>query len=229
MIENYNLSSVEERKIAAHDGIEKKEILDEAAEMLKGASRKKRQQAASVFCFVCKENVEVAKDYADDIADAINRPEDQTRWNTLNSLDLLGKAGLHFDESILEAAEDAMYDEDSGVLRQTAFQFFCGYASASSENSEKAWPLIDEAIQCYHGNQEFSAMLTSLVELAQSENISDNALQRLASRMKFDAESASGTLGMRSQQIVDALKARKLDFIELAPKVQRKSDAEEEE
>ncbi len=224
MIEDYDLSSIEGRKAAAHAGIENREIFEEAKEMLKGSSRKKRQQAASVFCFLCKEDVDVAKDYADDIADAINRPEDQTRWNTLNSLDLLGKAGLHFKEDVFEAAEDAMYDENSGVLRQSAFQFFCGYASASREHSDEVWSLIDEAIQCYHGNQEFNAMLTSLVELAQSDSISDEALQGLATRMKFDADSAKGTLGMRSQQIVDALKARNLDFLEDEPKKKDEED-----
>lgn len=229
MIEDYDLSSIEGRKDAAHAGIENREIFEEAKEMLKGSSRMKRQQAASVFCFLCKENIDVAKEYADDIADAMNRPEDQTRWNTLNSLDLLGKAGLHFDEDVFEAAEDAMYDEDSGVLRQSAFQFFCGYASASPEHSDKVWPLIDEAIQCYHGNQEFGAMLTSLVELAQSKNISDKALQGLATRMKFDAKSAKGTLGMRSQQIVDALEARGLDFLEDDSKKSAKPDSDEEE
>ena len=218
MIENYDLSTSEGRKEAAKDAAEHKELLEEAAEMLRGASRKARQQAASLLAFAAQEDVALVQPYADDVADALNRPEDQTRWNALNALDLMGKAGTRYSEDVLEAAEDAMYDEDSGVLREAAFRFFCGYGSSSSENSDKVWPRIDEAIQCYHGNQEFAQMLSVLVDFAQSDEISDAALTGLAVRMRFDADSAKGTLGMRSRQIVEAFEARGLEFPKEEPK-----------
>ncbi len=214
MIEEYDLSTSEGRKEAAQAAAGHPEMLEEAAEMLRGPSRKKRQQASSVLAFAAKADPALVQPYADDVADALMRPEDQTRWNALNALDLMGKAGTSYSDDVLEAAEDAMYDEDSGVLREAAFRFFCGYAAASSENSDKVWPRIDEAIQCYHGNQEFAQMLTALVDLAQSDAISDGALVGLATRMKFDAGSAKGTLGMRSRQIVEAMQARGLDFPE---------------
>jgi hypothetical protein len=214
MIEDYDLSTSEGRKEAAVAAAAHKEILEEAAEMLRGPSRKKRQQASSVLAFAAKEDAALVQPYADDVADALNRPEDQTRWNALNALDLMGKAGTSYADDVLEAAEDAMYDEDSGVLREAAFRFFCGYAASSPENSDKVWPRIDEAIQCYHGNQEFAQMLSALVNLAHSDEISDAALVGLATRMRFDAGSAKGTLGMRSRQIVEAMKARGLEFPE---------------
>lgn len=214
MIEEYDLSTSEGRKEAAGAAGAHKEILEEAAEMLRGPSRKKRQQASSVLAFAAQEDVASVQPYAEDVADALNRPEDQTRWNALNALDLMGKAGTRYPDDVLEAAEDAMYDEDSGVLREAAFRFFCGYAASSSENSDKVWPRIDEAIQCYHGNQEFAQMLSVLVDLAQSDAISDDALRGLGTRMRFDAGSAKGTLGMRSRQIVEAMQARGLEFAE---------------
>lgn len=214
MIEDYDLSTSEGRKEAAAAAAAHTEILEEAAEMLRGPSRKKRQQASSVLAFAAQEDAALVQPYAEDVADALNRPEDQTRWNALNALDLMGKAGTRYPDDVLEAAEDAMYDEDSGVLREAAFRFFCGYAASSAENSDKVWPRIDEAVQCYHGNKEFAQMLSALVELAQSEAISDDALRGLATRMKFDSGSAKGTLGMRSRQIVEAMQARGLDFAE---------------
>ncbi len=225
MIEDYDLSTSEGRKEAAAAAAEHAEILEEAAEMLRGPSRKKRQQASSVLAFAAAEDAARVQPYADDVADALNRPEDQTRWNALNALDVMGKAGSRYSDDVLEAAEDAMYDEDSGVLREAAFRFFCGYAAASPENSDKVWPRIDEAIQCYHGNQEFAQMLSVLVDLAQSEAISDNALRGLATRMKFDAGSAKGTLGMRSRQIVEAMQARGLDFAEEPAAGEKDADA----
>ena len=88
-----------------------------------------------------------------------------------------------------------------------AFHFVGGYGSASTDHSEEVWTQIDEAIQCDHGNPEFTDMLTQLVAFAEG-NISLATSSALAQRMKFDSENASGTLRMRSEQIVAAHKNR---------------------
>ncbi len=122
----------------------------------------------------------------------------------------MGKAGQRYGEDVLVAAEDSLYDETNGFVREAAFHFFCGYGSASVDNSEEVWTQIDEAIQCYHGNPEFTDMLMQLVAFAEG-NISLATSSALAQRMKFDSENASGTLRMRSEQIVAAHKKRLKD------------------
>ena len=202
------LETQEAREEAAELAIGSKEVLESYIELLSGNSRSKRQKAATVIILVAVKNAEVLKPYADEIADALNRPEAQTRWEVLNALNLMGKAGVRYGKDVIASAEDALYDEGSGIVREAAFRFFCGYGSASEANSDEVWPLIDEAIQCYHGNPEFNDMLTALAEFAEG-GISKETSKALAERMKFDAENGTGTLRMRSQQIVAAYEARK--------------------
>lgn len=197
-----------QREQLAHMAVSNGDILEEVVEQLAGTSRIKRQKAASVIALIADEDASVLLPYAEDISAGLGYPEAQTRWEVLHALDCMGHAGQRYDEDVIAAAEDALYDESSGVVREAAFRFFCGYGAASPENSDEVWPLIDEAIQCYHGNGEFSDMLTHLVEFAQG-NISAETSAALALRMKFDAENASGTLRMRAGQIMEAFEARR--------------------
>ncbi len=207
MSEEYDFTTQEGREQAARDAMENPSVLESVVEALSGKSRSKRQRAATTCVLVALEAPELLKPYAADIADALNRPEGQTRWEALNTLDLLGKAGQKYGDDVIADAEDALYDETSGVVREAAFRFFCGYGSVSPGNSDKVWPLIDEAVQCYHGNPEFNDMLTALTEFADGQ-ISAQTAAALAERMKFDAENASGTLRMRAEQIVGACKKK---------------------
>ena len=66
------------------------------------------------------------------------------------------------------------------------------------------WPLLDEAIQCFHGDQEFQDMLNVLVEFSQG-NLSKETKEGFTERMLFDAQSNKGLIQRRAQTIVDNL------------------------
>ena len=203
MTTNLNIDTPEEREEFASRALHDEDLLEELASLVAGSSRTRRQKAASTIAIISNLDASVLFPYVEDITSGLSRPEAQTRWEVLHALDQMGKAGQRYGEDVIAAAEDALYDENSGIVRESAFRFFCGYGSASHENSEEVWPQIDEAIQCYHGNPEFSDMLTHLLAFAEG-NISIETSAALAQRMKFDSESASGTLRMRSEQIVAA-------------------------
>lgn len=196
-----------EKEQLAHAAVANEETLGAVVDELGGTSRVKRQKAASVIALVADEDAAVLLPFVEDISSALGYPEAQTRWEVLHALDCMGKIGQKYGEDVLAAAEDALYDEASGIVREAAFRFFCGYGAASPSNSDEVWPLIDEAIQCYHGNGEFADMLSCLVEFSQG-NISKETSAALALRMKFDAENASGTLRMRAEQILGAFEER---------------------
>lgn len=192
---------MEDKNTLAADAIADAKVLEGLVDDIAGTSRIKRQKAAAALAQVAQEHADLLVPYAEDISEGLLRPEAQTRWETLRALDKMGKAGCRYGDDVLAAAEDALYDEANGVVREAAFAFFCGYGSASAENSDEVWPLIDEAIQCYHGNGEFADMLTCLVDFVQSD-ISLETTRALAQRMRFDSMNASGTLRMRAEQIV---------------------------
>jgi hypothetical protein len=87
------------------------------------------------------------------------------------------------------------------VVRLAAFRLLCAYGATTEKRSERVWPLVDEAIRCYHGDPEFPAMLVSVYRLT-SGNSSDEVKLAAAERLVFDAENRKGLIGRRARQIV---------------------------
>lgn len=187
---------------AAQAACKKPELLEAAVEALSGSSRRARQNAAAVLSEVAKENVDLIVPYENDIIDALNRPEARTRWECLDALtELVDKDSRACDKAISDA-EASLFDEESGPVRLAALRFLCKIGATTENRSEKTWPLIDEAIQCYHGDLEFGDMLVAVVEYSQGK-LSDSVKAALAERMAFDAANSKGSLQRRAQQILD--------------------------
>ena len=87
------------------------------------------------------------------------------------------------------------------MLRLAAMRFVCRIGATTEARSERTWPLIDEAIQCYHGDLEFQDMLVAVTEYS-TGSLSDGVKTDLAARMSFDAGNAKGVLKKRAAQIV---------------------------
>ena len=93
------------------------------------------------------------------LMDALERPEAQTRWEVLDALTALVDEHAEEVAPAFEAAETALFDEDSAPVRLAGFVFLCRFGATSEERSDQVWPLLDEAIQCYHGDPEYRDML----------------------------------------------------------------------
>lgn len=170
-------------------------------EALSRRDRKSRQQSAHAIAELAKVSPSDLLPYIDDIVDAIERPEAQTRWEVLDALTSLSRIDAQAAAKGFEGAEAALFDEESGLLRFTAFRYFAKLAEDPTLSS-RAWPLLDEALQCYHGDPEFAGMLDACVELAQ-KSVEPSVRIALAERMKFDAHSGKGPLSYRAKQIID--------------------------
>lgn len=190
--------------ILAKSALEHDSVLDIVLTHFQGKSRKNRQHAAAVFAYMAELNAERLVPIIPTLVEALDRPEAQTRWCVLEALTLL----LPFaPEQCLEAydgAEDALFDDKDGFLREKAFLFLCAVGGLSLEYSDKVWVLLDEAIQCYHGNPEYTAMLNGLAQYVES-GISPATREGLIERLTFDAKNSGGSIGKRSQQILDTL------------------------
>ena len=111
----------------------------------------------------------------------------------------------HADEvaPAFEAAETALFDEDSAPVRLAGFVFLCRFGATSEERSDQVWPLLDEAIQCYHGDPEYRDMLVALLTFVQGA-ASAATKAALAERLKFDAENGASYVKSFSAQIIQA-------------------------
>lgn len=176
-------------------------LLAAVVDALAGESRRTRQFAASVVHEVSLHDPVQLKAFAAELADALHRPESQTRWEVLGTFEELIDVDARLVDKALAGAETALHDEESGVVRLAAFRLFASYGATTAHRSDRVWPLIAEAVRCYHGDDEFPAMLTSLYRLV-SGNASDEVKLAAAELMAFDAESGKGLLKQRASKIV---------------------------
>lgn len=172
---------------------------------LEGASRRDRQNAASILAEYAKLDPEPLVASANAFVDALNRPEAQTRWECLDVLTLIVPLDSRVCDKAFPGAETALFDEDSGPVRLSAMRFLCKLGATTENRSDRAWPLIDEAIQCYHGDFEYQNMLSAVVEFSEGK-LSPEVKNALAARVAFDAENGKGSLGRKSKQIIENLK-----------------------
>lgn len=171
---------------------------------LSGRDRKARQSSAHMIAMVAKQVPAAVVPFVDDVVAAMDRPEAQTRWEAVDALASIALVDPDVAARGFEGAENALFDEESGMLRLSAFRYFATLGGMSAAWSVKAWPLIDEAVQCYHGDPEFDDMLDALLAFAQTD-LDPGVRTALADRMRFDAQSGKGLMAARARQIIEAL------------------------
>lgn len=191
---------------AAEEALGNEEKFLQLIEALSGSSRRARQSAASALSILAKEHVDLLLPYGDKVVDALNRPEAQTRWECFEIMTALVDQDSRLCDKAVPEAESSLFDEDSGLVRLAAMRFLCKLGATTESRSERVWPLIDEAIQCYHGDYEFQDMLGAVDDFAAGK-LSARVKGELASRMSFDAANGKGALKRRAQQIVERVQA----------------------
>lgn len=193
------------RSVKAEDAYGNERVFNGLVEALSGSSRRERQNAAATLAVIAKEHPGLLSPHGNAIIDALNRPEAQTRWECLDILTSLVDTDSRTCDKAIPGAEMALFDEESGPVRLAAMRFLCKLGSTTENRSERVWPLIDEGIQCYHGDFEFQDMLVAVIDFA-SGKLAPQVKDELAARMAFDASNGKGTLKRRAQQIIDNLK-----------------------
>ena len=174
-------------------------------EELAGSSRRRRQEVAHKIATVAHTDASMVTPFVGSLMDALERPEEQTRWEVLDALTALVDEHAEEVAPAFEAAETALFDEDSAPVRLAGFVFLCRFGATSEERSDQVWPLLDEAIQCYHGDPEYRDMLVALLAFVQGA-ASAATKAALAERLKFDAENGASYVKSFSVQIIQACK-----------------------
>ncbi|MDR1082576.1 MAG: hypothetical protein LBL27_01750 [Coriobacteriales bacterium] len=197
--------STADRSTVAQQAKENPPILMALIENLSTEARRIRQFSAAAISVVSETAPEILVIHIPHIVDALYRPEAQTRWESLEVLTRIVSYDPKACDGALIGAEGSLYDEESGTARLAAVRFLCAYGALDAKRSAKVWPLLDEAIQCYHGDPEFQDMLISVIGFADGK-ISKDVRASLANRMGFDASNGKGVLKKRAVQIVEICK-----------------------
>ena len=181
------------------------DALSALIEDLSSSSRRTRQLSARVVNLLAQREPELLAPYIGQLIDALYRPEARTRWEVLDALSVLAPDHAKECGAAYEGAEAALFDEISAPLRLSAFRFLTVWGATERRRSEKVWPILDEAIQCYHGDLEYRDMLVLLYSFATGQ-IAGTVASELAGRLQFDAENGKGAyLRSRSREIFDVL------------------------
>ena len=183
------------------------QTLNSALAALAGKSRRRRQEASRQLAELAYNNPALVEPYADQLIDALALPEAQTRWQVLDALYFLAEKNVDVVAPAAEGAEESLFDEDSSPCRLSAFRLIARIGQSTPERATAAWPLLDEAVQCYHGDVEYRDMLAALIDFARG-NITPEVASALSDRVSFDANNADGYLATGSQEILDAVASR---------------------
>ena len=175
--------------------------LDVLVEALSEPRRRTRQDAAHRIALAAHQDGEQLVPYVDDLVDALYRPEAQTRWEVFDALGEITSTHPELVEGGYDGAEAALFDETSATVRLAAFRFLCRLGASSPERSDMVWQLLDESVQCYHGNPEYHDMLLALMEFSNG-NLSDKTSDALVARVGFDAANGTGYTKAYSAQII---------------------------
>jgi hypothetical protein len=186
--------------VGAHAARNKK-VLAQLLHALSGDNRSQRVAAARALHSLAIHDPAVLKTCGAELADALDRPEAQTRWEILATLEKVVAVDARVADKAIGPATTALHDADSGVVRLAAFRLLAAYGATTKTRADKVWPLIDEAIRVYHGDPEFPAMLIGVIRLVGGE-ASDEVKSAAAERMLFDAEHTKGLTGQRARRIV---------------------------
>lgn len=198
-------AQTEELERLSTEALSSDERLQELIDSLAGSSRRERQNAAAALALVAQKDIDRVIPYHAELVDALNRPEAQTRWECLDVLTQIVPQDSRVCDKALPGAETALFDEKNGPVRLAAMRFMCKLGATTEARSERIWPFIDEAIQCYHGDLEYQDMLGAVVEFSQGK-LSAEVKDQLANRVRFDAENGRGWLKRKSQSILNNVK-----------------------
>ena len=174
-------------------------------ERLSRPVRRVRQDAAHELGLIASEQPHDLEPYVENLVEALFYKEAQTRWEILNALTFIEFSDDALIERAIEGAEESLFDEISSTLRLAAFRLLSKLGAAGPAYSDETWPLLNEAIQCFHGDPEYRDMLVALVVFA-SGDISDATRKALIKRISFDAVNGHGYIMSWSKQVVAAAK-----------------------
>ena len=176
---------------------------EQLVELLSQTSRRTRQDAAHELGKRVVVDAQSLMPFVDQVVDALYRPEAQTRWECLFVLSELALINADAVGEAVSGAEESLFDEDNAMVRLNAFRFLARWGLSSEERAAIAWPLLDEAMQCYHGDSEYQSMLEVMAEFAAGA-ASEDVKKALVQRVSFDAQNASGYLKTFSARVVTA-------------------------
>ena len=192
MAENKDEQLTDEELAQLQLAEENENAVDRLVQELGCPTRRIRQFAARVLHLLAERDPQRVVPCVTALIEALDRPEAQTRWEALDALTALATTCPEQLGDAFEGAETALFDEISSTLRYAAFRLLCVWGATSIERSREAWPILDEAIQCYHATSSIATCSVACTSLARARSAprSPRSLRCALSSMPRTAKAA---------------------------------------
>lgn len=187
-------------EIAAR-AVEDARVLDALVDALAGPDRARRQSAATVLHDVACANARSLVVHGPALADALNRPEVQTRWEVLGVMEELAAVDARVIDRALPQVTECLHDTESSVVRTAAFRVLSAFGATTATRASKVWPLLSDAARIYHGNSEYGAILGGVVRLMEGE-APDDVKKAAVELFEPDIGNPAKAVSRRAKQIV---------------------------
>ncbi|GAB4280760.1 MAG: hypothetical protein Kow0056_15460 [Coriobacteriia bacterium] len=146
-----------------------KKVMAKLVTRLSADSRLERAKAAKlVHDAACVDPLRL-EPHLGQLVEALDLPEPQTRWEILGALEEIARVKPMWLDAAVEPATHSLHDEGSSVVRLAAFKMLATYGASSKARASKVWPLLDEALRCYHGDSEYPGMLNALAVMVEGK------------------------------------------------------------
>jgi hypothetical protein len=131
---------------------------------------------------------------------ALDHAEPQTRWEILGALEEIARSSPKLLDKAVVPATACLHDTSSSVVRIAAFRMLAQYGGTSKRRAEQVWPLLDEALRCYHGDSEYPGMLAGLVLMVDGRAPAE-VKQEAADLVEPDASHPRAAISRRARQV----------------------------
>ncbi len=159
-----------------------------------------RAAAAKTVHEVSCASPEAVQPHVDAMVAALEHSEPQTRWELLGALEEVACSSPKLLDKAVVPATACLHDTGSSVVRVAAFRMLAQYGGSSKRRAEQVWPLLDEALRCYHGDSEYPGMLAGLVLMVDGR-APDAVKQEAADLVEPDASHPRAAISRRARQV----------------------------
>jgi hypothetical protein len=192
--------AAEELSPEAQAALKTKKAMGELVTRLFSDSKPERAQAAKTVHEASVASPAALEPHVDAMVEALEHPEPQTRWELLGALEEVARSSPKLLDKAVVPATACLHDAGSSVVRVAAFRMLAQYGGSSKKRAEQVWPLLDEALRCYHGDSEYPGMLAGLVLLVDGR-APDEVKKEAAALVEPDASHPRAAISRRARQV----------------------------
>lgn len=127
-------------------------------------------------------------------------------------------------KSAVEGAEEALFDERTALIRESAVRFLSRYGASSVARSKEVWPILKDALQQFHGEIDYDRILKRITVFAGGK-LDTNVKKDFRKVSKEISNSVGGATKERLNRILLLLSGKQISHAPRPKREEKKPEA----